>query len=226
MRSSIILLLATMATSVSASPGDSDRPARPRPDPSSRSLDRDEEARHRDELRRLEASEPGLDEVRQAALRYAGLDRQPELSYPRRARLSALLPTLTVELDRDTGYDRGLSRSSVGTERLDLGNDGEVGVEVKAAWHLDRLLFSDLELRAVKGARQQHGERVQLLAQITTLYFQRRKLQLAAIWSRDRTSEKAVMNQLAIAELGAQLDTLTGGAFTRMLAVKQPRPGP
>lgn len=227
----IIALLVTMTHDAWAGPPDGRKKESRQPSERPGVSDEREEAtppsdglsRRQAELSRLEASEPGLAEVRRAALRHAGLDERPGTSYTRRARLSALLPTLTVEVDRDAGYDRGLSRSSAGTERLDLGRDGKIGLELKAAWRLDRLLFSDLELRALKATQQQYRERTQLLAQVTTLYFQRRKLQIAVLWSKDKAPDKAALNRLAIAELSAQLDTLTGGMFTRMLAIRRAR---
>ena len=164
-------------------------------------------------LAEIEAREPTLVQVQQAALRHAGLADSVEAAWPRRARWSALLPGLTVKIDGDSSRDHGLSRASSGTERLDMTSDNELGVEAKAVWQLDRLIFSDLELRAVKAARQHHRERVQVLAQVTTLYFQRRKVQMTAVWSPPKSPDKAAMQALAIQELTAQLDLLTGGYF-------------
>ena len=169
-------------------------------------------------LDRIEASEPTLEQTRRAALRYAGLAERSETSWSQRARLSALLPVLTVEIDRGTEQDRDLSRSSTGTERLDLGSDREVSVEARAVWNLDRLVFSDLELRAHKAARARHGERAQLLTRVTALYFQRRKMQIATLWAPAGAPGKRALERLAIAELTAQLDALTGGYFSRALS--------
>ena len=165
----------------------------------------------------LEAREPSLAQVRRAALRYAGLADRAESRWARRARLSGLLPTLTVELETDRESDIDLSRSSAGTQQLAVGSDRDISVEAKAVWHLDRLLFSDVELRAAKGAQQRHNERLQLVARVTSLYFQRRKLQVARIWSPSKSPDKAAMHELAVDELTAQLDALTGGYFSSSL---------
>ncbi|MCG8422842.1 MAG: hypothetical protein MJE77_33440 [Proteobacteria bacterium] len=175
-------------------------------------------AERKADLDRLERGEPGLAEVRRAALHHAGLADRPELSWTGRARLSALLPVLTVQINRGSGYDRDLSRSSSGTERLDVGSDRDISVAAKAVWNLDRLLFSDAELRAVKAAQQQYEERIQLLARVTSLYFQRRKLQITALWSPPGDPARAALQKLAIHELTAQLNALTGGYFAKALA--------
>ncbi|WP_428261575.1 hypothetical protein [Haliangium sp.] len=157
--------------------------------------------------------EPTLAEVRRATLRYAGLDARPERSWARRTRWAGLLPQLTMRVSRDLGRDEGLSRASSGTERLDVGSDEDLSLEFKAVWQLDRLVFDDLEMRAAQIAQTQHRERLRLLAQVTSLYYQRRKLLLPPA-----TAEKpgeAQARAVALEELCAQLDALTGGFYAR-----------
>ncbi|MEM9490453.1 MAG: hypothetical protein AAGC55_15000 [Myxococcota bacterium] len=174
-------------------------------------------------LAQLSRREPSLDEVKRAALRHAGLDQRREAGWARRARLSGLLPVVTAAADHDSGRDRDLSRSSNGTERLDLGSERDLQIELRAVWHLERLMFSDLELRAHRAAEQRARERTQLLTQVTSLYFQRRKLQIEALWQPPDSDARAALNQLAIDEFSAQLDTLTGGYFSRTLAARARR---
>src|SRR5690606_16759134 len=131
----------------------------------------------------LERREPRLDEIRTAALRYAGLDGRPEKSWSRRARMAGLLPALTLQAHRGTAEDEELSRSSTGTQKLDVGTGADLDVEARAVWQLDRLVFDEAELRALQTAQKLHRDRIQLLSQVTTVYFQRRKLQVMAIWS-------------------------------------------
>jgi hypothetical protein len=169
-------------------------------------------------LAELERREPGLDEVRMAALRYAGLDGGPERGWGRRARLAKLLPTLTLRALHKTAEDEGLSRSSTGTEKLDVGVDEKLDLEARAVWQLDRLVFDEVELRALQAAQRLHRDRIQLLTQVTNLYFQRRKLQVTAIWSPPADPARAALDGLALAELTGQLDTLTGGYFSHALA--------
>lgn len=161
-------------------------------------------------LAEIEKREPPLAAVRQAALRYAGLDRHPERAWSRRTRLAGLMPTLTLSLNRDLAHDADLSRQSTGKEELAVGTGEDLGFEARAVWRLDRLLFDEAEVRVLQVAQRQHDERLALLTRVTSLYYQRRKLQLA----RGRGGKDATLDQLlAIEELTDQLDALTGGYF-------------
>lgn len=166
-------------------------------------------------LTALQQREPTLVEVRDAALRYAGLDRHPERAWARRARLAGLMPVVTVTFDRDLARDQDLSRESTGKEKLAIGTNRDIDLQAKAVWRLDRLLYDEVEIRALQTAQRQQQERITLLMRVTSIYYQRRKLQLA----RQRNSDQATrLDQLlALEELTDQLDALTGGYFRRAL---------
>lgn len=159
--------------------------------------------------------EPSLNEIRRAALRYAGLDRYPERAWARRSRLAGIMPVLTVNAGRDLARDADLSRASNGTERLNIATDEDVKLSARAVWRLDRLLFDDIEVRAAQIAQQRHRERLELLARVTSLYYQRRKLQLAQ--HGQARGDGAAAQMLAIEEITDQLDALTGGYFRRSM---------
>lgn len=173
-----------------------------------------------DELRR---NEPSLADVRAAALRAAGLDGRTEQIWVRRARRAGALPQVTVRASQGLGSDRDLSRSTTGSERLDLGSDRDTDVEIKAVWQLDRLLFDDVEIRILQARQRSYRERVQVLTRVTALYYQRRKLQLTS--PAATAVHKAAVHQLAVAELTGQLDALTDGYFSRELQRRGQRHG-
>lgn len=168
-------------------------------------------------LAELEKNEPRLDKVRKAALRHAGLEQRPERSWGWRARASGLMPVLTLQADRGTSHDNDLSRSSTGTEKLDIGVDESVGMQARAVWQLGRLVFDDAEIRATQMAQRLQRERIQVLIQVTNLYFQRRKLIVETMLAPQSDRAKAALQAVAIAELTAQLDALTGGYFSEEL---------
>jgi hypothetical protein len=162
-------------------------------------------------LAEIEKREPPLAAVRQAALRYAGLDQHPERAWGRRTRLAGLMPTLTVSINRDLAHDADLSRQSTGKEELAVGTDEDLGFEARAVWRLDRLLFDEAEVRVLQVAQRQHQERIELLTRVTSIYYQRRKLQIAR--HRGGKDAGSIDQFLAIEELADQLDALTGGYF-------------
>jgi len=173
----------------------------------------------------LERREPSASQVRTLALRASGLRAGRDREWSARARLSAMLPQLTVRASRDIARDKGRSRVSTGTERLDIDVDRDTAVEIRAVWNLDRLVFDSVELSAARAALAEDRERANLAAQVTALYYERRRAQLALIWQPPSTHLARVERQLVIEERTAALDALTDGAFSRLLeAHSQRRP--
>jgi hypothetical protein len=168
-------------------------------------------------LEEIERAEPSLEQVRRRALRYADLEKTRSRGWSRRARLSGLLPTLTIRATRGAGWDSDLSRASSGTERLDTGSDGDVGYEARASWQLDRLLFDDAEIRSASTAQRLHRVRLQIGSEVTVAYYTRRKLQIQQLYAPAEDSAEEVMRQADIDALTGQLDALTGGWFSDQL---------
>ena len=173
-----------------------------------------------DDLAKIERSEPTLQQVRERAMRHAGLASRPERGWARRARLAGLMPALTVRATRGSGWDFDLSRASSGTERLDEGTDGDIGYEARATWDLERLVFDDAEIRSAETAQRLHRVRLQIGAQVTALYYKRRKLQIVQLYDSLDDTAAALMQQADIDELTGQLDALTDGWFSRQLPVR------
>lgn len=154
----------------------------------------------------ITADEPTVRETVAAALKYAGLARGGETSMRRRARLAAALPTLTLRVSRSTKWDETEEDARVVG---DVGQD--LVLEARATWRLDRLVFDGAELRIASLAQQRARARASLSAQTTTLYYKRRAAQLDAVWHPAETVEEEMQRDLALEELTAQLDALTGG---------------
>ncbi len=157
-------------------------------------------------LSRLEKAEPSVDDAVAAALRYAGLGGRPEASMRRRARLSAALPTLTLRASRATDWAEADEGARV------VGDvEQQLVLEARATWRLDRLMFDSSELRIASLGQQRARSRAAVAAQTTSLFYRRRAAQVDELWDPAATSEDAVRRELALEELTAQLDALTGG---------------
>jgi hypothetical protein len=176
--------------------------------------DAEEDGRRR-AIAALEAAEPTAAEVRDAALRYAGLDGSPQAGWGRRARLAGLLPILTLRGSRGRDWDRDLSGTTDSQRITDLAEDSLI--EARAVWRLDRLVFDPAELRAATVGRDLHRARLQIAAQVTSLWYQRRSRQLEQIWHPAEDEADRADRDLAIAELTDQLDALTGGFLSDSL---------
>jgi len=136
-------------------------------------------------------------DVAAAALRAAGLARDPVPGWATRTRLAGLVPMFSAR------YGRNLSWKDVDDPTLGYTNM----YDLRATWHLERLLFDQNELRiaATDVSRRREKRRVEMLAVHTYL-----------AWLRlPRTSERAVL-------LATDLDAITDGWFSQALAKRAP----
>jgi hypothetical protein len=141
---------------------------------------------------------PGIGAVIAAAYAAAGLDHDPRDSWLRRARLTGLVPWVTVRTTRDTSWQ---------DDSPDVGH--ATSLELRATWRLDRLLFDgrELQVAAVESAR--HRERRRLASRVIRAYFAWRRA------ARIATDDERVATR--IAETVAELDALTDGWFSAQL---------
>jgi hypothetical protein len=141
---------------------------------------------------------PSVSAVLTAAYAAAGLDRDPQGSWIRRARLAGLVPWVTVRTTRDTSWQDEHSEVGHGTS-----------LEVRATWRLDRLLFDakELQVAAIEAARRR--ERRRLANRVIREYFVWKRAAAIAVID-DRAATRAE-------EAAAELDALTDGWFSEQL---------
>ena len=134
-----------------------------------------------------------IPEVAAAAVRAAGLDRDPVPGWSTRTRLAGLVPMFSAR------YGRNLTWKDVDDPTLGYTNM----YDLRATWHLERLLFDQNELRiaAIDVGRRREKRRVEMLAVHTYLSW----LQLP------RESPRAIL-------LASDLDAITDGWFSQALA--------
>ena len=150
---------------------------------------------------------PGIGAVIAAAYAAAGLDHDPRDGWLRRARLTGLVPWLTVRTTRDTSWQ---------DDSPDVGH--ATSLELRATWRLDRLLFDgrELQVAAVESAR--HRERRRLASRVIRAYYAWRRA------ARIATDDERVATR--VAETVAELDALTDGWFSAQLHPPRPAPPP
>lgn len=169
-------------------------------------------------LARLDEREPPLPIIQRAALGHAGARRHRERTWVRRARRSALLPTLTLRATRGNARDEDLSTSSTGAERFDVSYDHDLTLEARARWDLGNVVFHSSELRAAQTAQRLHQQALLLADRVAGVYFQRRILQIQLISNPPTDRVKRQTAILRIRQLTAELDTLSGGYFSNYVA--------
>jgi hypothetical protein len=170
-------------------------------------------------LRALAAADPPVDALRAAATALAAAEPARARSLIDRAGLAGWLPELRVRVDRrfsraesaDLGSSAGAPLAPVG---IDSNND--VRYECRATWDLGRIIFNPDELAAQFQALRTADARREVETLVIRLYFERRRLK-AELAAADANDVAAGMRlEVRIAEIEAELDALTGGAFSKL----------
>ena len=174
----------------------------------------------------LEESEPSVIEVQKQALKFAALPNSNDYKrYRLQARLRNLIPQVAVDLN-DTGTNtdyyqmvKGIStNTSLDNDfNSDITNrfqhDGMSFKQISFLWNTNEFIYDDEIKDILSQARLTANIRENLLDDVTKIYYQRRKLQLENISSSDL--DKSLLRQIEIAELTGQLDSRTGGWFSK-----------
>jgi outer membrane protein TolC len=184
------------------------------PDPLStgRVASADEAAQMRDRF----AHEPSVAEMQAEAMRHAGLVPEKTASWSRRARTAALVPDLSVRASLSgsgTLPANGSDPETTGTTTTGDRRSWYLGAS--ANWSLDRLVFPREEINLARETQRLATRRETLLAEVARVYFQRRRLQVELLLHPPADAAARLLAGLRIDELGAILDALTGGAFSR-----------
>lgn len=160
------------------------------------------------------AGDPGVEEVQAAAARQAERGVPDPAALPGRARLSALLPRLTLEYRHDEQSNRtvGLQGSGeVDYLRLAPGNT----FTVRATWTLPELVAGRGELAAGAAAVARTHRQREAAARATALHFERRRRRVELLLAAPGDALALAAAELEIARLTAELDALTGGLYAR-----------
>ncbi len=180
---------------------------------------------------RLEAlwhAEPTPAQVMFAALIYHGLNDLDVDGWHTRLRLSHLAPQVRGRLiyaqrrtDRETvTWQFGLERHEPAINFIDdqdLYADilhPELSWDVYATWDLAKALYDPAEINIERVVQQNRKTRQRLIGRIVRLLVKRRALQLRAAMSPNTSQKKAIMDALALEELTALLDGMTGGFYS------------
>lgn len=183
-----------------------------RADPSAEAV----RAAERDGLRALSvtaAGEPGIAEVQDAAARTADREVPEAEGFARRARAAALVPRITAELRRDERSYRVVGLQAAGEVDYQHRAPGSAWV-LRATWDLGELVAARGELAAAALSEGRARRRAEALRRATTLYFGRRRAQLALLLTPPDAALERAEAELEVERLGAELDALTGGLLS------------
>jgi hypothetical protein len=170
-------------------------------------------------LRAAFEGDPPVAYLRGAATALALAEPDRARSLVGRARWAALLPELRIRLDRrfsrTESLDLGPSAADALATPVGVDSINDMRYEWRATWDLGRIVFNPDEVGASTHALRMAEVRREIETVVIRLYFERRRLKAEALASDASGGTPDVRGELRIQELEAELDALTGGAFSR-----------
>jgi len=127
---------------------------------------------------------------------------------------------MRIRIDRRFGRSESLDEPRVPLDTpppVGLDTVDEVRYEWRASWDLSRLVFNPEELDVHAEALRMADLRRELETLVIRLYFERRRLKAEALSAEAGDGGAVLAREIRLQEIEAELDSLTGGAFTRAL---------
>jgi hypothetical protein len=168
-------------------------------------------------LQALFAADPPVDALRQAAAALALAEPERAHSMLIRARAAGWLPEIRARAERRFGRSESVDLGGTGPATpVGIDSDNALYYELRLTWDLSRLLFNPDEIAAQLQALRAADARREIESLVIRLYFERRRLKAELATADAGTTSSDMKLELRIAEVEAELDALTGGAFTRL----------
>jgi photosystem II stability/assembly factor-like uncharacterized protein len=162
-------------------------------------------------------NEPSIRQVQQEAIKYAEVEPEKIMRWRKQAKMKALLPKLTLGLDRSESTNYEIYTSQTTRYVYEGPHDRSSGFDVTLSWELGDLIWSDDQTNIDVRSRLMVQLRDDILDEVTKLYFERlrveKELENLSLEERKKRFEK----ELKLEELTAMLDALTGGYFSQAL---------
>jgi len=161
------------------------------------------------------ANEPRIEDVQAAAIKYAEVSPEKIQDWRRRAKMKAVLPKLTVGIDRSQSTNYEIYTSATTRYVYDGPPDESHGWDLTLSWDLGELVWNLDQTSIDVRSRLMVELRDNILDEVTKLYFQRLrvKMELDNLSIEDR--KKRLEKELQLKELSASIDALTGGYFSK-----------
>jgi hypothetical protein len=179
-------------------------------------------SRENDTIAFYAKSEPKINEIQQAAIKYAEVEPEKIIQWRKQAAKKALLPELTMGVNRDTAdlwHWEGGSTTKTDDDTLRRGHDS-IEWDVTLKWDLSELIWNEDQTNIDVRSRLLVQLRDDILDEVTKLYFERIRvrMELDSLSIEDR--RKRFDKELRLKELTASIDALTGGYFSAAIKEK------
>ncbi|MGE5197947.1 MAG: hypothetical protein ACM3IL_05520 [Deltaproteobacteria bacterium] len=161
--------------------------------------------------------EPEIGKLQEAAIAYAEVEPEKIKRWRAQAAKKALLPQVSVGIDRNTSdlwhWESG-STTKFDDDVLRRGRD-TVEWDVTVSWDLSEIIWNNDQTSIDSRSKLMAELRDNILDQVTRMYFERLrvKMELDSLPIEDR--KKRLERSLRLRELSASLDALTGGYYSK-----------
>ncbi|MFH1397346.1 MAG: hypothetical protein ABIH27_02175 [Candidatus Omnitrophota bacterium] len=159
--------------------------------------------------------EPGINEVQQAAIKYAEVGIEKIKDWRKRAAKKAWLPKASVSINRDVSdlyHWEGGSTTKVDDDILRKGRDS-LEWDISLSWDLGELIWNQdqtsIDVRSKLMVQLRDG----VLDEVTKLYFERLRVKMELDNVSIEDQKKRFEKELRLQELTAMLNGMTGGYF-------------
>ena len=163
--------------------------------------------------------EPSIQEIQEAAIRYAEVHPEKIALWRKAASRKAYLPTLSTGVDLDN--NRNTAIDTGGTTQPDFfivgPDDRNFNWDVNLSWDLGELIWNGDQTSIDVRSRLMVELRDDVLDEVTRLYFERRRLQITLLLEPPETVREKVEKTLRLSELTAGIDALTGNYLSRAI---------
>lgn len=176
----------------------------------------------------LEELEPTAIEVQKQAMRFSSLPTNKDFKrYQLQARLRNIVPRVGFDVN-STNSNQSYSQFQNGiSSDISLNNkysaddlkrlqkDGSRYKQLSILWNTNEFIYDDEIKDIISQARLTANIKENILDDVTRIYYKRKNLQLENIIAPEIATEKKLKKELEIAELTSQLDSRTGGWFSK-----------
>lgn len=171
-------------------------------------------------LRELYANDPPVAALRAAATALVLAEPGRARSLVERARFAGWLPELRVMADRrfarTESVDLGSPTDATALAPVGIDSNNDVRYQCRATWDLSKIIFNPDEVGAQFQALRTADARREIESLVIRLYFERRRLKAESAAADDLDMPSGLRRELRISEVEAELDALTGDAFTHL----------
>lgn len=164
--------------------------------------------------------EPIFAELQKAAMKFAEVDPGKIKAWRAQARLSALLPKISLGVDNDISNTYEIYTSATRDYITTGPDDISRGFDVSVSWELGKMVWSDDQTNIDVRSRLTTQLRNDILDDLRRAYYERKRLQFELISAPPKDLKARFEKELRVRELTQAIDDLTGNYFSDHIRVR------